>query len=169
MSKNRVTDGSVVKKLAGKDVLVYINYGEAATYDAPKWCLIGGQKSGDLSLTADSIKADSKDSGGWGEVLPGLKSSELDMELVATVGDEGVEQLKQAFLEGEAVDICRFATRSGTADRNFYSITEYSDSTPHDDVVTVKVKMNGKGAPKFYSELKTVDDVKAATTPRPGV
>ena len=66
MSKNRVTDGSVVKKLAGKDVLVYINYGESATYDAPKWCLIGGQKSGDLSLTADSIKADSKDSGGWG-------------------------------------------------------------------------------------------------------
>ncbi len=30
MSKNRVTDGSVVKKLAGKDVLVYIKWPERA-------------------------------------------------------------------------------------------------------------------------------------------
>lgn len=160
MSKTLVTDTTGSKKIAGKDVLVYLNYGEAATYDAPKWTLIGGQRSGDLDLTADSIDAASKDSGGWGETLAGMKSSELSVELVATVGDEGAQQLKQAFLDGSKVDICRFATGAGVADRNFYSITEYSDSAPHDDVMTITVTLEGAGAPKFYDNLTTIDDVK---------
>lgn len=165
MSKTLVVDTNKVQKIAGKNVLVYINYGEGATYDAPKWCLIGGQTTADLDMTADSIDASTKDSGGWGETLAGMKSTELDLEGVAAVNDEGLDQLKQAYLNGLTVDICRYTVGAGTADRNFYVVTEYSDSTPHDDVVSYKAKLSGKGAPKFYKDLQSVDDVEASATP----
>ena len=54
-------------------------------------------------------------------------------------------------------------TRDGRAERNWYSITELSDETPHDDTSTFKMTLNGLGKPKFYKGCKTVDDVGPAT------
>ena len=36
---------STSEKLLGKNVLVFLNYGEAASEESPKWTLIGGQRS----------------------------------------------------------------------------------------------------------------------------
>lgn len=65
--KVRAKLAAVHTKLEGKYVLVYLNFGESATEASPKWAMIGGQKSGDLDLSADSIDASDKTSGGWGE------------------------------------------------------------------------------------------------------
>ena len=70
--KVRAKLAAVHTKLEGKYVLVYLNFGESATEASPKWAMIGGQKSGDLDLSADSIDASDKTSGGWGEKYPGL-------------------------------------------------------------------------------------------------
>ena len=47
--KMKVTD----EKLLGKNVLVFLNYGEGATEDLPKWALLGGQRSADYSANAE--------------------------------------------------------------------------------------------------------------------
>lgn len=163
MAKERVKRVAAADKLLGKEVLLYINYGEGATEAAPVWTLIGGQTTADLDMSADSIDASNKSSGGWGENYAGIKSTELDLEGILCKSDEGYAALKDAFIHGEAVDICRFAA-DGTADRNWYTITEISDSTPHDDTATFTVTLNGIGAPKFYTGLSTVDDVKGTIT-----
>lgn len=164
MAKVRAKREASTDKLRGKDVLLYLNYGETAKEDKPAWTLVGGQTTADLSMSADSIDATTKTSGGWGETLAGIKSTELSFEGVICKSDEGYEALKEAFIAGESVDLCRFAA-DGTADRNWYSITELSDSTPHDDTATFSITLNGIGAPTFYKGAKTVDDITGAMQP----
>ncbi len=159
-TKVRVTRDASQDKLLGKEVLLYINFGTGATYDTPKWALIGGQTTADLDMSADSIDATNKTSGGWGETYAGNKSTELDLEGVLCKSDEAYAALRDAFTKGELVDLCRYKA-DGTADRNWYSITDLSDETPHDDVATFKIKANGAGKPVFYTGLKTIDDVTA--------
>lgn len=65
MAKVRATRSVTADKLVGKNVLVYINFGEGATEAAPVWTLIGGQRSASLSMTADDIDASNKASSGW--------------------------------------------------------------------------------------------------------
>ena len=158
MAKVRPTRSVTIDKLVGKNVLVYINFGEGATEAAPVWTLIGGQRSASLSMTADDIDASNKASSGWGETYAGTRSTELSMDGIINKQDEGYAALKDAFVKGEAVDLCRYAT-DGTADRNWYNITELSDETPHDDMATFSLTAGGAGKPKFYTGLSSVDDV----------
>ncbi len=162
MPNGRVKRDATADKLQGKEVLLYINYGDTttATYDAPSWTLIGGQTTADFDMSADSIDASNKSSGGWGETYAGIKSTELSLEGIICKSDEGYTALKDAFIKGEAVDLCRYAA-NGTADRNWYNITELSDSTPHDDMATFSVTLAGIGAPTFYTGLSSIDDVRA--------
>lgn len=161
MSKVRPAYNASADKLKGKDVLVYINYGETATYEAPVWCLIGGQTDAKYDIKADSIDGSNKSSNGWGETYAGIKTTELDLEGVRCKSDEGLVALRDAFVNDEKVDIVRYAT-DGTAERNWYSITDFSDSTPHDDMATFSVTLEGVGKPKFYSGLLAITDVKGS-------
>lgn len=158
MSKVRPTRSVSADKLVGKEVLLYINYGDSATEAAPVWCLIGGQRTANLTMSADDIDASNKSSGGWGETYPGIKKTELSLSGIINTADEGFAALKDAFVKGEAVDICRYAS-DGTADRNWYNVTELSDETPHDDMATFSATLGGVGAPKFYSSLTSINDV----------
>lgn len=160
MAKVRATKVETSNKLLGRNVLLYINFGEGATEAAPVWTLIGGQTTADFSMSADDIDVSDKNSGGWGETVAGNKSTELTLEGIICNSDEGYAALKDAFIKGESVDICRYAS-DGTADRNWYSITELSDETPHDDAATFSVTLAGRGEPKFYSDLSSIDEVKA--------
>ena len=158
MAKVRPTRSTAEDKLVGKNVLVYINYGEGATEAAPVWTLIGGQRSASLSMTADDIDATNKTSGGWGETYAGIKSTTLSIDGIIRNADDGYGALKDAYIDGEAVDICRFAT-DGTAERNWYNITELSCEAPYNDMATFSVTLGGVGEPHFYSGLEDIDDV----------
>lgn len=166
--KVRATRTDTKQRLLGKNCLVYLNYGEGVTEAAPKWAVIGGQTKGNLDMSADSIDGSNKDSGGWGEEYAGTKTTELSIEGYTTKGDEAYAALKDAFIKGESVDVCRFFKDSGEADRNWYNITKLSDETPHDDMVSFSITLGGVGKPKFYTGLKTVDDVKDTVTPTGG-
>lgn len=159
-TKVRATMTSAKQRLVGKNCLVYLNYGEGATEAAPKWTAIGGQTKGNLDMSADSIDGSNKDSGGWGETYAGTKTTELSVEGYVTKADGAYSALKDAFVNGEAVDICRYFSDAGTADRNWYYITKLGDETPHDDMVSFSMTLGGVGAPKFYSDLTSVDSVK---------
>lgn len=158
MSKVRPTRSASADKLTGKNVLLYINYGESATESSPVWCLIGGQRTANFTMSADDIDASNKSSGGWGETYPGIKKTEMSLSGVKNVADDGFAALKDAYIKGEPVDICRYAS-DGTAERNWYNITELSDETPHDDMATFSATLGGIGKPKFYSGLTSINDV----------
>ena len=79
---------STSEKLLGKNVLVFLNYGEAASEESPKWTLIGGQRSADYSASAEEIDLTDKTSGGYGDAEAGVKSTELTVELIVTSMEE---------------------------------------------------------------------------------
>lgn len=45
------------QSMAGKNLLLYIAYGEGATVEDPIWNLVGGQRNSPLSMSADEIDA----------------------------------------------------------------------------------------------------------------
>ena len=127
---------------AGKDYLIYLNTGAAE--DTPTWTLLGGQRSGDLSRTAEEIDASTKTSGGWKSVIPGLKSWSIDLESVYLSGDAGAKFLEAAFLAGEQVHV-KFEYPDKSYVTGWGSITECSLGTPHDDVATLTGAISGDG------------------------
>ena len=158
MAKVRPTRSALEDKLVGKNVLLYINFGEGATEAAPVWTLIGGQRTASLSMTADGIDATNKASGGWGETYAGIKSTQLSFDGIINKNDDGYAALKDAYIKGEPVDLCRYAT-DGTAERNWYNITDLSDEAPYNDMATFSCTAGGLGKPRFYSGLTSINDV----------
>ena len=84
----------------GKNILIYINVGTDETTGA-KWELLGGQRTGDLNLKADSIDASHKGTGGWKTTLPGMKEWSTEVESILMLNDETLKVVYQAFLNDE--------------------------------------------------------------------
>lgn len=136
------------QSMAGKNLLLYIAYGEGATVESPIWNLVGGQRNSPLSMSADEIDASDKSSGGWGETLQGTKTWSIEQECVYKVNDNGFDIMRYAFLKDIPVYLMR-RDKNGNAVKGFANITEFSDDNPHDDVATATVTFSGIGEPEF--------------------
>nr|DAK02366.1 MAG TPA: major tail protein [Caudoviricetes sp.] len=134
--------------LAGKNVLLFLNYGEGVTEENPNWLLVGGQRNSPLTMSADEIDASDKGSGGWGETLPGTKTWSIEQENVYKVNNVAAAALKYAFINDVPVNIMRW-DKYGNAMKGWCNITEFSDDNPHDDVATINITMSGVGEPQF--------------------
>ena len=77
-----------VKRWLVKACCCFLNYGEGATVENPKWGLVGGQRNSPLSMSGDEIDGSDKASGGWGESLQGTKSWSIEQEGVYKVNNE---------------------------------------------------------------------------------
>lgn len=152
MAKVRPTMPASESKLLGRNILLFLNFGELATYAVPIWALLGGQRSADFSSSADEIDLSDKVSDGYGDAAPGTKSTELTLELIIKPSDEAVAQLYAAYDNDEAVDILRWA-KDGRSIRNWYAITEISESGAHDDAAILSVTLKGKGAPNYIENM----------------
>nr|DAE53973.1 MAG TPA: major tail protein [Bacteriophage sp.] len=133
----------------GKDFLLYVNTGTSEA--TPTWTVIGGLRSNDLNLSADSVDASNKTTGGWKTTLPGLRNFSIDLDTVYQLNDAGVEFLMEAFLAGAQVHV-----KFERSDKKFYTgwaaITDFKIPTPHDDVVEITGTLDGAGA---LSDLQT--------------
>ena len=152
MAKVRPTMGVTEEKLLGKDVMAFLNYGESATYENPNWALIGGQRSSNYSATADEIDLTDKTDGGYGDAAPGVKGTELSLELLVKPHDETVKQLYDAQEADEPVDILRWA-KNGRSVRNWYSIMSLEESDAYDDACVLTITLRGKGKPVHTEQM----------------
>ncbi len=152
MPNIRPTRPVVDKKLMGREVLVFLNYGPDATIEDPVWALVGGQRSADYNNSADSIDTSDKNSGGYGDSEPGMKTTEISMELIIKPSDPTITQLYEAYNENEPIDILRWV-ENGRSTRNWYSITEMSESAAYDDAALLSLTLVGKGEPKAIENM----------------
>lgn len=141
------TPPSATTATAGKDYLIYVasaatTSGDTTTYT---WTLLGGQRTGSLSRSADEIDASHKTSGGWTTKLAGLRSWSLDLESVYLAGDSGAQFLEAAFLEGKQVHV-KFKYPDNSYITGWAAITNLSLETSHDGVATLKGTLAGAGA-----------------------
>lgn len=152
MAKVRPTLAASEEKLLGKNVLVFLNFGETASYESPNWVLIGGQRSADYSATADEIDLTDKTDEGYGDAAPGVKSTELSVEIIVKPQDETVNQLYDAQDDDEPVDILRWA-QNGRSIRNWYSIISIEETASFEDACIMTVTLRGKGKPTYTEAM----------------
>lgn len=152
MAAQRPIRPTVDKKLMGREVLVFLDYGEDATYADPVWSLIGGQRTADFNNSADAIDTSDKNSNGYGDSEPGMKTTEIAMELIIKPSDPTIGQLYEAYENNEAVDILRWVD-GGRSTRNWYSITEMSESAAYDDASILSLTLTGKGEPTVIEDM----------------
>lgn len=152
MAAQRPIRPVIDKKLMGREVLVFLDFGEDATYDDPVWSLIGGQRTADFNNSADSIDTSDKNSNGYGDSEPGMKTTEISMELIIKPSDPTIAQLYDAYNNNEAVDILRWVN-GGRSTRNWYSITEMSESAAYDDASILTLTLSGKGEPIVIEDM----------------
>lgn len=125
----------------GKEYLLYINTG---TVEVPKWTVVGGQRSTSLKRTADEIDASDKTTKGWKSSLAGLRSWSMEASAIVILSDEGREALDYAYENGVQVH-CKFEFPDKVNYTGWGSIADYSLETPHDDVATCSLTINGVG------------------------
>ena len=152
MAAQRPIRPVIDKKLMGREVLVFLDFGEDATYDDPVWSIIGGQRTADFNNSADSIDTSDKNSNGYGDSEPGMKTTEISMELIIKPSDPTIAQLYDAYNNNEAVDILRWVN-GGRSTRNWYSITEMSESAAYDDASILTLTLSGKGEPTVIEDM----------------
>ena len=97
MAKTRATRAEQGSSILGKDILLFLNYGENASEETPVWALIGGQRSADYNSSAEEIDTTDKTSDGYGDSEPGLKTAELTTEVIVKKGDETISALQEAY------------------------------------------------------------------------
>lgn len=136
---------STAKKTLGKDYLLFIAEGSK---ESPTWNLLGGQRGANLSMSAEEIDVSDKNSDGWGDTLPGMKSWSIELDSISVLGDRGVDIVKQCFLTDSPAYVMR-RYKDGTALIGWATVTDFSDETAHDDAATLSGTLNGKGAPAF--------------------
>lgn len=153
MAKTRPVRSVEQEKLLGRNVLAFLNYGEGATEAAPIWALIGGQRDASYNDSADEIDVSDKNSSGYGDSEPGMKTIELTIELIVKTNDETVNELRDAYDNDEAVDILRWS-KNGRSIRNWYIITGLEESATYDDAAILSVTLKGKGKPTYTEQME---------------
>ena len=142
----------------GKDYLLYINTGTALS---PVWTLIGGQRSADLSRSADSIDVSHKTSGGWKSNKAGLRGWSIDLDALVLLSDAALPYLEKAFNDGAEIHV-RLRYPNMTEQTGWGSLTDFSLATPHDGEASLTGTIEGNGA--LSSRLPSVDPVSATVS-----
>ena len=127
----------------GVDFLLAVNTG---TEEIPLWSVIGGQRSATFKRQADEIDASSKTSDGWKDTIPGLRSWGLEADALVLEGDEAYLKLDECYMNRKYVQV-RYSRKDGSFWTGKATITDLSESTPHNDVATYNLTLSGIGKP----------------------
>lgn len=136
----------------GVDFLIHVNTGTEAS---PVYTVLGGQRSATFKRQAEEIDASSKTSGGWKDTIPGLRSWGIDADALVLANDEAYVTLDSCYMNRQPVMV-KYVRQDGSYWTGKATITDLSESAPHNDVATYTLTLSGIGAP-------------VRTTPEPSV
>lgn len=124
----------------GLDAKLYRNSG---TYALPTWNELVNTKDVTLNLEAGEADASRRGSGGWRETLMTLKDGSVEFEMVYDNTDAEFTALKNAFFNGDTVEMAvmdgDIATTGSQGLRATMSIINFSRNEPLEEALTVSV------------------------------
>ncbi len=127
---------------AGKDVLLYL--GKSGTGSQEAFALVGGQRNSTIEMSANSLDASHKGSGGWSASKPGLKSWKSSFDGLQIMSDEGAQIMEYCFRNGTQVH-AKFVYPDESYQIGWAYITEFTRDNPHDGIATIKATLEGVG------------------------
>lgn len=123
----------------GADVALYINTG---TEDTPEYVKIAGQRSAELSRSAETIDTTTKDNDGWKTSISGMKEWSLSCEALIDLTGDGFSRLERAFNDGEQLFV-QIKTEDGLGYEGSAYIVDFPLTFDPDGVITLSVEMAG--------------------------
>jgi TP901-1 family phage major tail protein len=87
--------------ISGKRIVMYLNYGENATENAPVWKLLGGVTSNSFSVSGNTNDAQTKDMGYWSESVLTSKTAEISCEMMMLRNNEAQAAIKAFIMDDE--------------------------------------------------------------------
>lgn len=123
-------------KVAGNKVKLYIKDVTGV--------VLGGQRGATLNRSAETIDTTSKDSDGWSESVPGMKSWSIDADGVFVTTDAAYTTLETKFLAGETI-VAYIEFAGGKKYEGTCIITDFPIEAPYDDLATYSVSLTGTG------------------------
>jgi len=130
---------------------VYIVTGTGSTYTALK-----GETSNSLNRSAESIDISDKDTGAWGNTMPGKKSMTLDVTVYADNTDTNQKAILNAFYKDQTVKVFvgKLGSDSTPAEGEAFDavITSIGDTNDTGAVATRAMSLVSKGEPTLYPE-----------------
>jgi predicted secreted protein len=130
---------------------VYIVTGTGSSYTVLK-----GEQSNSVNRSAESIDVSDKDTGAWGNTMPGKKSLTLDVTVYADNTDAQQKAMLNAFYKDQTVKV--FVGKMGEgntpAEGEMFEavITSINDTNDAGAVATRSMSLASKGAPTLYPE-----------------
>ncbi|MBA4542888.1 phage tail protein [Thermoactinomyces daqus] len=130
-------------KIAGVDVLLYVNVGTDAS---PNYVVLGGQGDATLNRGADEIDVSSKtDPAGYGDTIIGRKNWSIECEGFIVDSDQALDHLETLFEDRQPVQV-ELRLPSGKKYSGAGYITDFPLEFPNDDGATYSLTISGSGA-----------------------
>lgn len=131
-----------MSKIAGVDVLVYVNTGTAQT---PTYTVLGGQTGATLNRSTNVIETTSKDANGWAENVAGVNSWSIDCDGYLVAGDNALAKMEDIWHARGKVKV-EIRVPSGNKYTGDAIISDFPAEFPTDGGATFSISFTGTGA-----------------------
>lgn len=136
---------------------VYIVTGTGSSYTVLK-----GEQSNSVNRSAESVDVSSKDTGEWGDTMPGKKSLTSDFNVYTADDDEHQKTILKAFYAGQPIKVFVGKLGGGNEpasgelfDAEIMSVGDTNDAGA---VSTRAISVASKGKPKLYLDGAVVNE-----------
>ena len=153
IAKEQYSEFAGAAGTSGKRFMLYLNYGEGATAESPKWVKLGGSESLQFTPTVDVQTKQTKDSGMWAEGAVTGKSFEVSDTVLMKRGDTAQKAI-EAFIYDDEITAEKKALQFARVDldtkeyRVFTCIpTSWAEKSASDGMVEYDFKATGTGQP----------------------
>ncbi|MBC9785503.1 phage major tail protein, TP901-1 family [Heliobacterium chlorum] len=132
-------------KIAGVDVLLYVQTGTDTATGTPTYTVVGGQSGATLNRSANLIETTSKDAYGWAENVAGVLSWSIECDGFMLDSDTALDHLDEVFNSRSTLK-AEIRLPSGKKYTGTCIITDFPYEFPQDDAATYKLTLTGTGA-----------------------
>lgn len=147
--------------VSGKREVLYINYGEGATKETPKWVMVGGLETHTFSVSADSSTVQTKETGYWADGAVTNKSYELSADVILKRADVG-QQVIEEFLLDDDITAEKGALNIAIVDldtKDYLSLVvipkSWETTADSQDMIKKKLSATGVGKPERKTGFTT--------------
>lgn len=139
--------------ISGKRQVLYVNYGENATKEAPVWNLVGGLETHTISISSEASTVQTKETGYWASGAVTSKSYELSADVIMKRDDIG-QQVIEDFLYNDEITAEKGALHMAIVDldtKEYISMkvipTSWETTADSEDMIKKTLSATGIGAP----------------------
>jgi len=108
---------------------------------------LGLRRSWSLNFDQDTIDTSNASDNGWANFEAGRRTGTVDFEAIYDKGDSVQKEMRTAFLNQSNLDFT--GNLDGEAWTGSTTISSYNTDVNHDDIVTLTVSLNLRGAASF--------------------